>query len=96
MAEFDVTLSAMTEAANNIRNYTEQFRDEAEQTYQAAVTLNDGWVGDASETFHENMEQLHSWMNEMVSTLETYYAALNAACDKYEETDVAAAKNFAK
>ena len=40
MAEFDVTLSAVTDAASNIANYTEAFREEAEQTYQAAKTLS--------------------------------------------------------
>lgn len=94
MAEFDVTLSAMQEAATNIRNYTEQFRDEAEQTYQAAQTLSEGWVGDASQTFVDNMEQLHTWMNELVATLETYSAELEKSRDKYETTDISASKNF--
>lgn len=94
MAEFDVTLSAMQEAATNIRNYTEQFRDEAEQTYQAAQTLSEGWVGDASQTFVDNMEQLHTWMNELVATLETYSAELEKSRDTYESTDISAAKNF--
>lgn len=94
MAEFDVTLSAMQEAATNIRNYTEQFKDEAEQTYQAAQTLSEGWQGDASQTFVENMEQLHTWMNELVATLETYSAELEKSRDTYETADVSAAKNF--
>lgn len=94
MAEFDVTLSAMQEAATNIRNYTEQFREEAEQTYQAAQTLSEGWVGDASQTFVDNMEQLHTWMNELVATLETYSAELEKSRDKYETADISAAKNF--
>lgn len=94
MAEFDVTLTAMNEAATNIRNYTEQFRDEADQTYQAAQTLSEGWQGDASQTFVENMEQLHTWMNELVATLETYSAELEKSRDTYETADVSAAKNF--
>ena len=32
MAEFDVTLSAVSEAATNIANYTETFREEADAT----------------------------------------------------------------
>lgn len=96
MAEFDVTLSAMTDAANNIRTYTEQFKEEADQTYQAAQRLSEGWVGDASQTFVDNMEQLHNWMNQMVDTLETYVEALNNSASKYEQTDVAAAKNFGR
>lgn len=94
MAEFEVTLSAVTEAATNISNYTQDFKEQADQTYQAAQTLSEGWVGDASQTFVENMEQLHSWMNEMAATLDTYTAALNKARETYENADVSAAKNF--
>ena len=94
MAEFDVTLSAVTQAATNISNYTQEFKEQADQTYQAAQTLSEGWVGDASQTFVENMEQLHTWMNEMAATLDTYSAALNKARETYESADVTAAKNF--
>ena len=95
-AEFEVTLSAMTDAATNIKNLNEQFVDEANQTYQAAQTLNDGWKGDASDTFLQNMEQLHKWMNEMAEVLDTYVTELNASREKYENADVSAAKNFAR
>ena len=94
MAEFDVTLSAVSEAATNIANYTETFREEGDATYQAAKTLSEGWEGDASQTFVENMEQLHQWMNEMAATLETYSAQLNKARATYEEADRTAAGNF--
>ena len=94
MAEFDVTLSAVTQSATNISNYTQEFKEQADQTYQAAQTLSEGWVGDASQTFVENMEQLHTWMNEMAATLDTYSAALNKARETYESADVTAAKNF--
>ena len=40
------------------------------------------------------MEQLHTWMNEMAATLDTYTAALNKARETYENADVSAAKNF--
>ncbi len=94
MAEFDTTLSAMTSAAQNISNYTQQFKEQADQTYQAAQRLGEGWEGDASQTFAENMEQLHVWMNEMAAVLETYSAQLNKARENYENADVTAAKNF--
>ena len=94
MAEFDVTLSAMTEAATNIGNYTTQFKEQADQTYQAAQKLSEGWVGDASQTFVENMEQLRQWMNELAAVLDEYSANLNKAGANYEDADVTAAKNF--
>lgn len=94
MAEFDVTLSAMRNAANNIKNYTQQFKEQAEQTYQAAQKLSDGWVGDASQTFVDNMEQLRQWMNELSVVLDEYSANLNKASENYEDADTSAVKNF--
>lgn len=94
MAEFDVTLSAMTDAASNINNYTDLFKQNADAIYQAAQTLSEGWQGDASQTFVDNMEQLHTWMNEMSAILETYSAALNKNRENYEEGDVRSAANF--
>lgn len=94
MSEFNVTLSAMSSAAKNIGTYTNQFKSEADETYQAAKTLGESWVGDASATFAENMEQLHRWMDEMVAVLETYSAMLNKSRDEYETTDVNAVRNF--
>lgn len=94
MAEFDVTLSAMTDAANNINNYTQLFKENGDAVYQAAQTLSEGWQGDASQIFVDNMEQLHNWMNEMAAILETYSMALNKNRDNYEEGDVRSAANF--
>ncbi len=94
MAEFDVTLSAMSSAASNIAKYTEEFAEQATQTYQAAQTLSESWTGDASQEFINNMEQLNTWMKEMAAVLETYSAELNKARERYENSDVAAAKFF--
>ena len=94
MAEFELTLSAMSNAATNIANYTQQFSEQAELVYQAAQTLSETWTGDASTTWLENMEQLRGWMNQLVEVLETYSAALNKARDDYETADTNAAKNF--
>jgi WXG100 family type VII secretion target len=94
MAEFDVTLSAMTDAASNIKNYTEQFREEADATFQAAQALSEEWQGDASATFVNNMNELHNWMNTMATVLDTYSASLNQAVSTYNEADVAGARNF--
>ena len=94
MAEFDVTLSAMESAAQNISNYTQSFKEEADGVYNAAQTLSESWTGDASQTFVENMEQLHHWMDELASVLDTYSAELNTARAAYEEADVNSSKNF--
>ena len=94
MAEFEVTLSAMQDAATNISNYTQPFKEEADQVYQAVQTLSEGWVGDASAEFADNMQQLHQWMTRLSETLDAYSAALNKARGDYDEADRAAARNF--
>lgn len=96
MAEFEVTLSAVQDAVSNIKTYTEAFKDEAEQVYQAAQTLSESWTGDASADFVSNMEQLHQWMNEMVEVLNTYSQALSTAGTEYEDADVKGASYFKK
>ena len=70
------------------------FKENADAIYQAAQTLSEGWQGDASQTFVDNMEQLHTWMNEMSAILETYSTALNKNRENYEEGDVRSAANF--
>lgn len=94
MANFDVTLSALTQAASNIRQQTAEFKEQSQKTYQAAQTLSEGWEGDSYQEFIDNMEQLHSWMDKMAETLDTYSAALDKAKDTYETADVESAKNF--
>ncbi len=94
MAEFDVTLSAMESAATNIRNYTQSFKEEADAVYSAAQNLSEAWTGDASETFVDNMEQLHRWMTEMAAVLDTYSAALTTAKEEYKDADEQSSKNF--
>lgn len=94
MAEFDVRLSAMADAANNIKNYTQMFKENGDAIYQAAQTLSEGWQGDASQIFVDNMEQLHNWMNEMAVILDTYSAALDKNRSNYEEGDIQSAGNF--
>lgn len=94
MAEFDVKLPDMIEAANNIKNYTEMFRETGDAVYKAAQDLNNGWKGDAAQIFGENMEQLHNWMNEMAGVLDTYSAALDKNRINYEEGDIESSKFF--
>ena len=40
MAQFKTQISALEQAASNIANLTEQFREQADQTYQATQTLS--------------------------------------------------------
>lgn len=94
MAEFDVTLSAMETASANIKTYTQSFKEEADAVYSAAQNLSEAWTGDASQTFVDNMEQLHRWMMEMSAVLDTYSAALNTAKGEYGTADEQSAKNF--
>ena len=92
--EYKVTSSAMNDAASNISNYTEQYIEQAALVYQAAQTLSEAWLGDASVKWADNMEQLNNWMKQMAEVLGTYSAALKKAAADYESADVTAAKNF--
>lgn len=94
MAQFRIQISAVEQSASNIANLTEQFREEAAQTYQATKTLGEGWKGEASDTFAENMEILNKWWNEMAATLDTYSQELLKAAQEYQETDISAAGFF--
>lgn len=94
MAEFDVTLSAMEEAKSNVLKYSEEFKEQADQTFQAAQALSGSWVGDASQTFVENMNQIHKWMVQLSATLDEYGESLGKSRETYENADMEAAKNF--
>lgn len=94
MAQFKTQISALEQAASNIANLTEQFREEADQTYQATQTLSGGWTGEASDTFVENMETLRGWWNEMTATLDTYAQELQKAAQEYNEADTTSAGYF--
>lgn len=94
MASFDVTLSALTKAASDIRTQTAEFKERANETLQAAQTLGEGWEGDSYQEFFNNMQDLKNWMEQMAEVMETYATALDKAKDTYETADVSSAKSF--
>lgn len=96
MANFDVTLSSLSEAAADIRAKTSDLMDEAQQTLQAAQALSEGWQGDAYEEFISNMQLLQNWMNEMGETLNNYATALDKAGETYSTADGNSASAFKK
>lgn len=97
MAEFDVTISSMTDAASNIRTYCEEFKTTADELKQATNTLttsSDGWDSEASKIFNDNIEEAHRWMSEMSAIVDEYAAMLDKAAETYTDADQASAKNF--
>lgn len=94
MAEFDVTLSALTSASTNIRKYSEEFQMAAEATYQVATTLAEAWTGDASGDFVQKVAELRKWMSEMEAAVADYAKRLDAARERYDSADRQAAGNF--
>lgn len=97
MAEFDVTISSMSEAANNIRTYCDDFKSTADELKQATETLttsSDGWDSEASKIFNENIVEAHRWMSEMGAIIDEYAAMLDKAVETYQSADQASAKNF--
>lgn len=94
MASFDVTLSALTKAAADIRTQSAEFKQRAQETLQAAQTLGDGWEGESYQEFINNMQDLQKWMQEMGEVMDTYAASLDKAKETYENADASAARNF--
>ena len=96
MAQFEVQKSALEQTSSNIANLTEQFRDEADQAYQAAQALCGDWLGKSATNFSEGMEVLRGWWNEMTGILDTYSQELIKAAESYTNADIESAAHFNK
>lgn len=96
MAKIDAVLPDIESASTNIKTYTEEFNEHAENTYQAAQTLSQSWEGDAAQQFIANMEQLHKWMGEMVTTLDAYSKTLSQIAASIREADLRSAGFFSR
>ena len=97
MAEFDVTLSSLTEASGNMRSYCEEFKvaaDELKVATENLTSASDGWNGEASQIFNENIVEAHRWLTEMSVLVDEYAATLDKTHDIYQEADESAAKGF--
>lgn len=99
MAQFDVTLSSMEEAANNIRTHSEEFKttaDELKTATENLTTSSEGWDSEASKIFNDNIAEAHRWMTEMSGVVEEFAAMLDKSREAYETADLTSAKNFSK
>ncbi len=99
MTQFEVTLSSMSQASANIRTYGEEFQttaDELKAATENLTTSSEGWNSEASEIFNSNIADAHRWMTEMSKLVAEYSENLEKAREKYETTDVNAAKHFSK
>jgi len=97
MANFDVTLSTMTETATNVRTQTENFRTAVEELIAATdelTTSSEGWMSEGSEIFAENAHAMRDWFEQMCGILDEYAAALDQSRDAYQEADETSAKQF--
>ena len=97
MAQFDVTLSRMTETANNMRTHCEDYRaaaDELKNITENLTSASGGWDAVSSRKFNENIAQFHGWMTEMGALGDEYAVAVEKARELYENADISAAKQF--
>lgn len=97
MAQFEVTLSRMTDTANNMRNHCEEYRNAANELKSITENLtgaSGGWDAVTSRKFNDNIAQFHSWMTEMGALVDEYAVAVERARDLYESADLASAKQF--
>ena len=99
MAEFEVVLSSMTDTAGKVRQYCEDFRTAANELKDATAELTssaEGWNGEASQIFNENIVQANTWMTEMSALVDEFAAALDKARETYQTADETSAKQFSK
>ena len=94
MARFEVTVSEMQNAANKIAQAAENFRNAAQQTFNAAQALSSTWEGDSQVAFLAEQEQANQWYNKMMEIVNTYVESLNNAARTYQEADEASASNI--
>ncbi|MBQ8088417.1 MAG: PPE domain-containing protein [Clostridia bacterium] len=97
MAEFQVTLSDLTNAASKMRQFIEDFKNAANELNSATQTLTtsaDGWDAESSKIFAENIQEANKWMQQMGAVAEQYAATLDKARQTYQEADETSAKNF--
>lgn len=97
MAEFEATLSEMTQSASKIREYCQNFKDTADQLKSATETLTtsaDGWSSEASQMFNANIQEAHKWLTQMSDLINEYAQAIDQSRETYQTADETSAKAF--
>ena len=98
MAKIDInSISEMHESAESIRQYCEEFKNTANQLKAATDQLTqdaEGWQSEASEIFNANITDAKRWMDEIAAVVDEVSAAIDAAGNKYQETDAQASQSF--
>ncbi|MBO4886251.1 MAG: WXG100 family type VII secretion target [Clostridia bacterium] len=97
MAEFEVVLSQMSEAAAEVKQHSQEYADAAtnlKNLTNELTTSPEKWTSEASQIFNENIAQAHKWMLEMSDLLNEFGDALQKAREAYETADVNSSKFF--
>lgn len=97
MAEFEVVLSQMTEAAGEIKQHSQEYADTATALKNLTNDLTmspEKWSAESSQIFNDNIEAAHKWMLEMSELLNAFADAVQKARETYETADVNTSKFF--
>jgi WXG100 family type VII secretion target len=87
MAQFNVTVSEVTNAATKIASAANDFLTTAGKVMQAAEALGSSWEGDSQVAFMQEQQNAHSWYEKMAEIVTTYVESLNQAAKKYQDAD---------
>ena len=90
-SRIEVTVSELQSAANNITNGANDYENAAKALKSAADELASAWSGDSQVAFVNEQQQAYEWYVKMAETVRSYAQAMNAAAQKYTETDSEAA-----
>lgn len=95
MAEFEVVVSELGNAAQQYKNQADAYQKTADAMLAATAALTEeNWVDEASPVFMEKMEELRSWCSTMTGIIQNYAAALTKIGEQYQTGDAQAASQF--
>lgn len=87
MAEFTVTARELQEKAEELKNLNQQFKNEVSNLESVEGALSGMWEGEARDEFHKAFNSDKVQMDNFYNAIETYVMRLEAAAEKYAQTE---------
>ena len=94
MARFEVTVSEMQKAAQQISEQADNFLEAANKVMTSAQELANSWEGDSQVAFNNEQTQANAWYKKMVDIVRTYVTSLQNAAKSYQQADNESAANI--
>lgn len=86
-ANFGVTISEVTKAAQTIQQAAQDFLDTANNVFSTAENLASYWEGDSQVAFAQEQQQANQWYKKMVDIVNSFVTSLNTTAKNYQEAD---------